>query len=337
MLKPKTKVKVPSVVVIGGGTGTYTVLTGLRGLPVSITALLTMVDDGGSNKVLRDEFGLLPTSGVRLAMVALAKEQSLLRELFLYRFHQGTGISGMTFGNLFLAAVADITGSQKEAIEKTCHLLSVEGKVLPISWDDVQLVARYAGGHEVIGEHKIDEPQHTGGLRITKLSTIPKAKISKESKEAIMAADLIVLGPGDFYTNTVANLVVSGVVDALKKTKAKIVFVMNLMTKYSEAFNYQASDYLLDLDKYLPLTHLDFVVLNSDANLPQDAVKRYQQEKDIPVIDDLRTMEFPKNLKIMRKQLLSQEEAKREKGDKLKRSMIRHDSHKLAKTLLSLL
>lgn len=324
------------IVVIGGGTGTYTLLTGFRSSRVDITALLTMVDDGGSNKVLRDEFGLLPTSGVRLAMVALAKEQSLLRELFLYRFHQGTGISGMTFGNLFLAAVADITGSQKEAIEKTCQLLSVEGKVLPISWDDVALVARYADGHEVVGEHRIDEPHHDGTIRITKLSTIPKARISPEARDAILRADLIVFGPGDFYTNTVANLVVTGVIDALKKTRGKIAFVMNLMTKYGETYNYKASDYLFDLNKYLPLSHLNYVLVNKDQDYPRVAVKEYEKEQAIPVIDDLHGVKLPPSVRIIRKSFLSQEEVKREKGDTLRRSMIRHDSKKLAAALLKL-
>ena len=114
---------IPSVVVLGGGTGSYTVLSSLRDKPVRLTAILTMVDDGGSNRILRDEFGLLPTSGVRQAMVALSRNRSLLRKLFMYRFHQGNGISGMTFGNLFLAAVTDIVGSQKKAIEETCRLL----------------------------------------------------------------------------------------------------------------------------------------------------------------------------------------------------------------------
>ncbi len=323
--------------VIGGGTGTYTVLSGLRGKPLDVTALLTMVDDGGSNRILRDEFGLLPTSGIRLAMVALAKEQTLLRDLFLYRFHQGTGIAGMTFGNLFLAAVSDVVGSQREAIIKTCQLLGVGGQIFPISWDDVQLVAKYEGGHEVIGEHRIDEPHHDGTLRITKLSTIPKAKISPEARKAILCADLIVLGPGDFYTNTVANLVVSGVTEALKKSKAKIVFVCNLMTKYGEAYNYKVSDYLLDLDRYLSLSRLNMVLINSDLHYPILAVQKYQKEKSIPVVDDLKQVSLPSEIKIIRKALLSRKEIKPEKGDTLRRSIIRHDSEKLAKALLSLL
>lgn len=324
----------PSVVVIGGGTGTYTVLSGLRDKNVDVTALLTMVDDGGSNRVLRDEFGLLPTSGVRLAMVALSEQQSLLRELFMYRFHQGTGISGMTFGNLFLAAVSDIVGSQKDAIEKTCQLLSVKGNVLPISWDDVRLVATYEDGYEVIGEHRIDEPSHDGTLRIKKLATIPKAHISKEAKDAIMHADLIVLGPGDFYTNTISNLVIGGVCEAMKKSKGKLVFIVNLMTKYGEAYNYKVSDYLRDLARYIPLTRLDVVLINNDTDYPKKALEKYIDERSIPVEDDLRAFPLPDGVRVVRAALVSKHEVVPDKGDVLKRSMIRHDSIKLANHLL---
>lgn len=162
MLIPMAK----RVVVIGGGTGTYTVLSGIRDYSVHVSALLTMVDDGGSNKVLRDEFGLLPTSGVRLALVALSTKSSLLRKLFMYRFSKGRGISGMTFGNLFLAAVADIEGSQEQAIKQTAELLSVKGEILPISYDHVRLVAFYENGMKVVGEHVIDEARYDGTQKI---------------------------------------------------------------------------------------------------------------------------------------------------------------------------
>src|SRR3989344_9664860 len=179
------------VVVIGGGTGTYTVLLSLRNKGYDLTALLTMVDDGGSNKVLRDEFGLLPTSGVRLALAALSSKPSLLRELFMYRYNKGQGISGMTFGNLFLAAVTDIVGSQEKAIEQTSEILKVKGKILPISHEDVRLVAQYENGLEVVGEHQIDEPEHDGKIRITKLFTRPDAVITEKAREAILTADTI--------------------------------------------------------------------------------------------------------------------------------------------------
>ena len=324
------------VVVIGGGTGTYTVLLALRKKDYDITALLTMVDDGGSNKVLRDDFGLLPTSGVRLAMVALSSKPSLLRELFLYRFHKGKGISGMTFGNLFLAAVTDIVGSQEQAIEQTSDILKVKGKILPISSEDVRLVAEYENGLEVVGEHAIDEPEHDGKLKIVKLSTRPTATITEKAREEILNADSIIIGPGDFYTNTIANLVVEGVVDALIESKAQIIFIMNLMTKYGEAYEYKASTYLEDLKKYMPAERINIVLLNNDMDFPNDTLGKYEAEFSIPVRDDLDGYPLG-DTQVVRAPVLSKKEEVPVKGDVLKRSMIRHDPEKLAKALASII
>lgn len=323
-----------NVAVLGGGTGTFVVLSSLASRNMKLTALLTMVDDGGSNKVLRDEFGLLPTSGVRLAMVALSRKPSLLRELFMYRFHKGTGIAGMTFGNLFLAAVADIVGSQEKAIEQTSELLSVKGKIVPISYGDVRLVAQYENGLEVVGEHAIDEPEHDGSLRITKLFTRPQADIYPHAQDALMSADAIILGPGDFYTNTIANLVVGGVVDALMKSKAQLIFIMNLMTKYGEAYNYTASQYIEDLKNYLPIERINTILLNNDTAYPQSALEKYKLEQSIPVIDDLADYKrLHVSTKIVRAPILLEEEVEPQKGDLLKRSMIRHDPKKLSLVL----
>lgn len=329
--------KLPSVVVIGGGTGTFTVLNSLRNKKVKLTALMTMVDDGGSNRVLRDEFGLLPTSGIRQAMVALSRHQPFLRDLFTYRFHQGTGISGMTFGNLFLAAMADILGSQDSAIEATSKFLRVKGQIHPISFDNVRLVATYADGTQVLGEHQIDEPRHDGKMRIIELKTIPKAKISQKARDAILSADMIILGPGDFYGNTVANLIIDGVVDAIQASPAKLVFITNLMTKYGEAYDYLVSDYLADLKKHLPLSRLNYILINNDLNYPADALAKYSTEYARPVADDLDTAEVPSSLQIIRTPLVSREVIKTEAGDTVKRSMIRHDVKKLGKILMSLL
>lgn len=322
-----------NVAVVGGGTGTYVVLSALRGLNYNISALLTMVDDGGSNKVLRDEFGLLPTSGVRLSMAALSSKPSLLRELFMYRFHKGQGLTGMTFGNLFLAAVTDIVGSQEKAIEQTCELLSVKGKILPISYDDVRLVATYEDGSTVVGEHNIDEPKHDGRLRITNLTTKPKAMISDKAKDAIISADYIILGPGDFYTNTIANFVIDGVIDAISKSDAKIIFIMNLMTDYGESYNYKASDFLRDLEQYLSLSRINSILINNDSSYPSGALEKYLEENSIPVIDDLDSAKFSDSTKIIRASILLNKEIEPQKGDSMKRSIIRHDSGKLSKVL----
>jgi len=151
------------IVVFGGGTGTYTVLSGLKKYKnLDISVVVSMMDDGGSNRVIRDEFGLLPTSDLRQCIVALASDNSdkILRKLFTYRYSLGTGISGMTFGNLFMAALTDIYhGNQKKAIEETCELLGVAGKIIPVTFDNTNLVAMYENGRQVLGEHFIDEPR----------------------------------------------------------------------------------------------------------------------------------------------------------------------------------
>lgn len=324
------------VVAIGGGTGTFTLLTGLKNYSdLDISAVVTMADDGGSNKVLRDEFGLLPTSGIRQAIIALSKDTTLLRRLFEYRFYQGTGISGMTFGNLFMAAVSDILGSQKEAIEETCQLLGVRGHILPVSYENTSLVATYQDGTEVLGEHYIDlSNSKVAKQRIINLRTIPKIKIDEDAKTAILAADMIILGPGDLYTNTIANLVVSGVREAIEKSAAKVVFVMNLMSHLGETYQYQASDYLSDLSDYLSPDRLDYIILNSETSLSPAILKKYTAEGANSVEDDLgATWHLAK---IIRARMRASHRPVLVKGDTLVRSMVRHDPDLLAKVIYGL-
>lgn len=329
--------KTPKIVIIGGGTGSYTVASGLSSSPVSISMLMTMVDDGGSNRIIRDEFGLLPTSGIRQAIVALSKNKTFLRKLFTYRYHKGgEGLEGMTFGNLFMAAMADIMGSQKKGIEETCRLLQVEGRILPVSYDNVRLVAKYGDGTEVVGEHNIDVPNHKRGLKITDLQTKPKAKIDEEARLAITDADLIILGPGDFYTNTIANLIVEGVVPAVKASKAKVVFIANLMDSPSETPGYKLSDFIGDIKKYMPLNLLDYVLVNNNLNFPKLALDAYKKENAYPIKDDLGDNSSYAGVGIVRADLLSEMISEKAKGDKLRRSMIRHDPDKLCRAILSL-
>lgn len=316
--------KQPSIVVLGGGTGTFMMLQSLKKLPVHLTAILTMVDDGGSNRVLRDQFGLLPTSGISQCIVALSKNGTLLRELFNYRYQQGDGIKGMRFGNLFIAAVTDILGSQKKAIKETLKLLNVDGDIIPISYDDVRLVATYENGMEVVGEHEIDEPQHDGKLRITDIKLRPPTSISQEAQQAIAQADFIIIGPGDFYTNTVPNFVVSGLPEALKKSRAAKIFVSNLMTKAGDSPGYTLKTFIQEIDKYYGLDGLDYVVVNSNQNYPASALAKYQKEQAEPIKDDLPPKEY-KGVKILRGNLFGGQLHKKNKSDVLNRSILRHD------------
>lgn len=324
------------IVVIGGGTGTYTALTGLKKYPVDLTVIVSMMDSGGSNRVIRDEFGLLPTSDLRQCIVALSSEDSstLLRKLFTYRYNQGTGISGMTFGNLFMAALTDVYGSQDAALQKTCEMLNVEGKIIPVTLENTNLVARYDNGQQVLGEHYIDEAD--GDLckhRIVELSVFPPAKANKDALKALREADLVLLGPGDLYTSIICNLVISGIDKALRETKAKLVYALNLMTKFGQTDDFTAKDHLIELERYTGANTIDYCLVNSSNKYAKKLLGRYKEEKAHPVRDDLNGQ---MNVKVVRRSLISPKVYIRDKGDDLTRSLVRHDSGKLAKAIMSL-
>lgn len=326
-------VKNKNIVVIGGGTGTYTLLLGLKKLEkIALSVIMSMADDGGSNKVLRDEFGLLPTSGIRQAIVALSRDTSILRKLFEYRYYHGKGISGMTFGNLFMAAVSDITGSQRQAIKDTCNLLDVKGNILPVSYDSASLLATYDNGVQVLGEHYIDEstPQ-VSRHKIVDFKIIPQIKIDKDVQKEIKDADYIILGPGDLYTNTIANLIVKGVPKLIANSEAKLIFIMNLMTKAGETYNYKASDHLEDVLQYLPGSKFSYILLNSDTRINKILLNKYRQEGSTLVVDDL--SETWNGAKVIRAALRSHLTPQKVRGDNVERSMIRHDPELLQKIL----
>lgn len=323
------------VVVIGGGTGTYTVLTGLKKYPeLDLSVIVSMMDDGGSNKVIRDQFGLLPTSDIRQCMVALASDETdeTIRKLFTYRYNHGTGIEGMTFGNLFMAALSDISGSQKAAIKETSKLLGVQGKIIPVTYDSVHLLARYEDGSELLGEHNIDEPNETNSKNtISELSLVPKAKANPETVKAIMEADLIVLGPGDLYTSIICNLLFDEVKKAVKKTKAKIIYILNIMTRDSQTSNFKASDHKNEIEKYLGRI-INYCIVNS-GNLPKESLSWYKKWGMRSVVNDL--MDTP-DFTVVKANVISKVKFKKAESDKLTRSLIRHDSDKLARVVRSI-
>lgn len=331
----QNKIHYPKVVCIGGGTGTFVVLKGLKEYPVDLTAIVTMADSGGSNKRIRDEFGLLPTSDIRQCFVALADENGgagLMRNLFMYRFEKGQGIAGMTFGNLFMAALADILGSQAEAIRQTRKVLRIKGKVIPVTYTDTNLSARYEDGHVVREEHLIDEPEHDGKLTIEDVFLSPEAHATPEAIEAIGQADLIVLGPGDLYTSLIPNLLVHGIPQALVKTKATVVYVLNLMTKYGQTYQYTALDHMKALERYIGL-QVNTVLVNT-ASIPKRALSVYAKSHEVPVVDNL-IAGHP--YQVHQTDLIGSTLVMKSKSDALVRSLIRHDSTKLGAALMDIL
>lgn len=328
--------KKKKITVIGGGTGTYTVLSGLKKYDVELAAIISMMDSGGSNRVIRDEFGLLPTSDIRQCIVALATEKSHkdLRKLFTYRYENGVGISGMTFGNLFMAALTDIYNSQKKAIKKTCEMLQVKGEILPVTYDDVHLIARYDNGKQVLGEHYIDEPgEALGKQKIVELEVIPKAKANKDAIDAIMSSDLVILGPGDLFTSIICNLVIDGIPEAIRKTKSKVLYIANLMTRFGQTTDFTASDHLRALEKYLGKGSVDFCLINKNGTIPKSVLNRYKEESAYPVEDDLQK---ERDIQVVRAKVISSEVYQKPKSDKLQRSLIRHDPDKLAREIMGL-
>lgn len=326
------------IVVIGGGTGTFTILSGLRKYSnLDLSAIISMADNGGSNRIIRDEFGLLPTSDLRQCMVALSSPESdeTLRKLFTYRYGSGIGISGMTFGNLFMAALTDIYGGdQKKAIEKTCQILNVKGKIIPVTFDKSNLVATYSNGKQILGEHEIDEPNEIQGrYKIVDLKLFPDVQVNKEAITAINNANLVILGPGDFYTSILPNIVVDGISDAIQKSNAKVIYILNIMTKFGQTIGYKASDFTNEIKKYLKGKLPDMVLINNDSNVPSSILKAYKLQNAEMVQDNLKSTS---KMKVIRTSLISDDFYEKPKSDKLVRSLIRHDPDKLASAIMKL-
>lgn len=320
------------IVVVGGGTGTYTLLRGLKQYhdDLEITAVVTMADSGGSTGRLRDEFGYLPIGDARMALVALAADvnshDELMRELFLYRFSKGNGLSGHNFGNLLLTALTDMLGNEAKAIETASRILRVRGQVIPVTMDNVQLVATYSDGEERIGEDLIDEPDSTRhNTTITNLYLKPRADINPHAKLALEQADMIIFGPGDLYTSIIANCVVGGFKEAMQSSRAQKLFVSNLMTKVGQTAGMTAFDHLQTIENYSGCI-IDKLLMH-DTNFPEQLLEKYAQESEYPV--ELGTN--ARNIPVVKADICSQEEIKLQTGDVVRRSLIRHDSTKLAK------
>ena len=305
------------VVRIGGGSGGYTLLRGLKAFPLDITAVFTSFDSGGSAGVLRDEFGILPPGDVRRGLLALADEgqAEILRELFNYRFNNGqSALHGHSFGNLFLAALSSIYGGEIEGIRKASELLNIKGKVLPVSLDKSHVHATLEDGTEIVGETNIDIPKHNGELRIKKIFLEPKARLYEETDNAIREADLIVIGPGDLYSSLIPTLCVDGMQEALRESKAKKIAICNLMTKWGETHGFACSDMIKELLQYSGLEKFDYVICNTQT-MSTKLAEAYEQEKKYPMKCDAALNEYA--TKVITGDFFSEADIARHDSDKI--------------------
>lgn len=316
------------ITVIGGGTGSSSVLEGLKKKrDLNLNVIVAMMDDGGSNAIVRDEFGLLPLSDLRKSIIALSNEndQNVLRDLFTYRFSQGDGLKGHTLGNLLMIAMTEIAGSEVEAIELFKYLFSVSGNILPVTLDKVRLIAEYTNGKKIIGEHLIDEPKED--RKIKKFYFDKKALAYQGAVDAILSSDYIVMGPGDLYTTTLANIIVDGIPQALQKSKAKLIFISNLMSRIGQTRGLTLESMLSIVEGYIG-RKFDYVLVNN-GRIPQKAYQRYIDYGEHLFEDDVKG----EAREIIKADLVANSLIKKAKGDTLDRSFVRHDPEKVANEL----
>lgn len=314
------------IVTIGGGTGNFTVLRGIKNYDVDISAIVSMADDGGSTGILRDELGVLPPGDVRQCLVALSDSSRLMRSLMNYRFEQG-GLGGHSFGNLLLSALEKVTGSFEKAVEEVGKILFIKGKVIPVTTHFVRLKMILKSCQVLEGEKEIYLSQEIEkGYSSIYLEPYPKA--NPHAINEIMNADLIVVGPGGLHTSLIPNFLVEGVSDALRQSDAKKVFVVNLMNRRGQTTKYKVSDYLAEMERFIGEDIFDYILVNN-RNPPKELIDIYAEEGDL-VINDL------KDDRIRPAALLGEIKSSGIKKDLIKRSLIRHDSKKLAQELMNI-
>jgi len=286
-----------------------------------------MADDGGSTGILRDELGVLPPGDVRQCLVALSDSSRLMRSLMNYRFENGS-LQGHSFGNLLLSALEKVTGSFDRAVEEMGRIMVIKGKVVPVTTNKVYLKMILHNNKMLEGEHEIDmSTEIDRGFQSIYLEPFPQA--NTRAIDQIMTADLVVLSPGDLYTSLIPNLLVNGISKALRETGAKKALVVNLMNKHGHTTNFKVGDYLREIKRFVGKDVFDYIIINN-SKLPEELVQLYETEGD-PVKNDL-----VNNPRVIIADVLSNEVVQPQKTDTLKRSLIRHDSRKLAEELMKI-
>lgn len=283
MMDQKTYVpRQPRVVAIGGGTGLSTMLRGLKKYTSRITAIVTVADDGGGSGVLREELGMLPPGDVRNCICALANTEPTMEQLMNYRFHDGR-LSGQSLGNLMLAALDDLSDSFEEAVRRMSDVLAITGRVLPVSNENVNLVAEFDDGSSVVGESKIYGVKHGTDKRIERVRLVPERPAPvPEALDAIAHADLLVIGPGSLYTSIMPNLITRDIAKAVADSKALKVYVLNVMTQDGETEGYTASDHIKALFDHSGERLFNLCLANS-LPIPESLWERYAREGAEPV------------------------------------------------------
>ena len=310
-----------NIVTIGGGSGQYALLSGLRDLEkIKITSIVAMIDSGGSTGRLRDEFGVLPPGDILKCILALAADREIARKILQARFKGNNKLKGHNSGNLLLTILSQYAGSFPEAVKALGEILNINGTVLPVTIDKATLVAELTDGSRLYGEAAIDVPRGDQREKIKNTFLVPHhcqyIKAYPLSVEAINKADYIIIGPGDIYTSITPNFLVKEIKKAIKKTKAKLIYIVNIMTKFGETDKFESIDFVKEIEKSIG-RNLDIVIFNNKKP-SQEILANYKKQKSYFVKDGLKLQ----GRKILSEDLLDTS------GD-----IIRHDSLKLSKII----
>lgn len=309
----------PKIVAIGGGTGLSMLLKGVKKITNNITAIVTVGDDGGSSGRLREEMGILPPGDIRNCIAALADDEDLVTKLFQYRFKTGEGLEGHSFGNLFLTALVSITGDMVRAVKESSNVLSIRGRVLPSTLDDMKLVAEMEDGRIIRGESNIPEAKG----KVKRLFTDPEnCRPLEDAIHAIKDADLIILGPGSLYTSVIPNLLIKEISQEIaNNTNAKKIYVCNIMTQPGETDNYSVSNHVNAIIEHASGQKIMDAVLINDS-LPDNLALKYKAANSFPVKLDADNVKKSK-VKIVSKKLIEES----------KEGLVRHSSNRVARAI----
>ncbi len=320
-MQEKSGLKNKNIVCLGGGNAMpKAVLTGLKEYPVKLSVICAMLDSGGSAGRLRKDYKIVSPGDIRRAFIALANTSPAIKELFNYRFQSGE-LKGHNFANLLIAALELSTNDYEKTRQELKRILNVSHEILPVTLDKAHLYAVLENGKIISGETNIDIPKHNGNLKIKKVFLKPKAKTYPKVIEAIKKADLIIIGPGDLYSTLAQILLTQGISETIQKSKAKKVYLCNLMTKHGETNNFTVSDFTRKIEEYIS-QEVDYVVYNNFISSKR-IIEKYKKKH--PELLDL--VKFNENLpkgKFIGKNLL-------------KKNLIEHNPKEVAKTLISLL
>ena len=310
----------PKIVTIGGGHGLSHLIFGLKEYTANITAIVTVADSGGSSGRLREEFNIVAPGDIRNCLVALADAPELVGKLFQFRFSKDSEFKGHNFGNLFLTAMVQLTeGDFEKAVQETSKVLAIRGKVVPATVSNVHLVAEYMDGTKTEGEAEIPNLKS----RIKRLTLTENALPTRDALAAIEEADVIILGPGSLYTSVIPNLIIRGMSEAVAKSSAFKIYICNVMTQPGETDRYSASDHVKAIIDHSNSDVIDACLLN-DAQIPQNTLGRYREEKAYPVESDIEKIQ-QMGYRVVAMDLLGVTD------------YVRHDSKKLNKALINLI